>query len=177
MATKKVDIENLGVFILLYCEKNEISINHFKLQKLLYYIQAWHLVHFDGAMIFDELPEAWVNGPVYRKIFDHLNKTPANKNLVLDPKLKGDMDKHIQDANEKLNLTKEQNEFLQSILNHYGLMSHEKLIFLTHKEAPWNIAREGLGDFEYSDRKISAKNMQNYYTEFSNRKDKPTHAS
>ena len=170
MTTRKVDIVDLGLFLLLYCEKNEIAINHFKLQKLLYYIQAWHLVHFDGQIIFDDLPEAWVNGPVYRKIYDYLNKNPAHLNIVLDPKLKGDMDKFIQESNEKLNLTKEQNEFLLSILNHYGLMSHEKLIFLTHKEAPWNIAREGLGDFEYSNRKISLEDMKKFYSEFSKKK-------
>ncbi|SDP90516.1 Uncharacterized phage-associated protein [Mucilaginibacter sp. OK268] len=166
MALKKVNVIDLGVFLLLYCEKNEISINHFKLQKLLYYIQAWHLVYFNGVSIFDEEPEAWVNGPVYRTIYDYLNKNQAHINLKLDPKLKGDMDKFIQDSNEKLNLTKEQNEFLTSILNHYGLMSHEKLIFLTHKEAPWNIARQGLGDFEYSNQKISLKSMYQYYTGF-----------
>lgn len=39
-----------------------------KLQKLLYYIQAWHLVHTNGHPLFVDEPEAWVNGPVYSAV-------------------------------------------------------------------------------------------------------------
>ncbi|MGH2922383.1 MAG: Panacea domain-containing protein, partial [Gaiellaceae bacterium] len=40
-----------------------------KLQKLLYYCQVWHLV-WEGKPLFSERIEAWSNGPVVRDIYD-----------------------------------------------------------------------------------------------------------
>lgn len=39
------------------------SITHLKLQKLVYYAQAWNLAHF-GEPLFDEELKAWTHGPV-----------------------------------------------------------------------------------------------------------------
>jgi uncharacterized phage-associated protein len=48
-----------------------------KLQKLVYYAQAWALV-WDDEPIFDEEIEAWANGPVVRGLYEaHL----VQKNL------------------------------------------------------------------------------------------------
>ena len=43
-------------------------VSNLKLQKLLYYAQAWHLAFF-GAPLFDEDFEAWVHGPVVPRVF------------------------------------------------------------------------------------------------------------
>lgn len=40
-----------------------------KLQKLLYYCQAWHLA-FDKGQLFRGPFQAWVHGPVSREIYD-----------------------------------------------------------------------------------------------------------
>lgn len=159
----KVDIKDLSNFILFYCNKNQITINHFKLQKLLYYTQAWHLVYFDKNNIFDELPEAWVNGPVYRSVYNDWRTIYANANIEVKKEELDNLDKHIDDNAKKLSLQDIQKVFLGSILNYYGLMSHDKLIMLTHQEQPWNEARAGLGEFEYSNNKISIEVMYNYY--------------
>jgi uncharacterized phage-associated protein len=163
MVNKKVDIDDLGMFVFYHCIKNDIEINHFKLQKILYYIQAWHLAYFDNETIFDELPEAWVNGPVYRTIYNSLKIYKANDRLTISDNHKDNLSDLYKEKKDKLDLNEEQWEFLSSILNHYGLMSHEKLIFLTHKENPWNEARKNLGAFEYSDQKISLESMYKYY--------------
>ena len=44
-------------------------------------------------------------------------------------------------------------------------MSHDRLVFLTHSQFPWNNARKGLAPFEYTDKKISLDDMYNYYSE------------
>ena len=41
-----------------------------KLQKLVYYAQAWSLV-WDERPLFDEKIEAWSNGPVARDLFEY----------------------------------------------------------------------------------------------------------
>ncbi len=40
-----------------------------KLQKLIYYSQAWSLV-WDEQVLFDSPIEAWANGPVIRVLYD-----------------------------------------------------------------------------------------------------------
>ncbi len=45
------------------------SITHLKLQKLLYYAQAWSLV-LKGKSLFEEDFEAWAHGPVLPSIFE-----------------------------------------------------------------------------------------------------------
>lgn len=40
-----------------------------KLQKLVYYCQAWSLV-WDGKPIFEEKIQAWASGPVVRELYN-----------------------------------------------------------------------------------------------------------
>ena len=63
-----IDINKVMQITILYCQINGYTINPLKLQKLLYFIQAWHIALFEKNTLWEELPEAWVNGPVYRSI-------------------------------------------------------------------------------------------------------------
>src|SRR5688572_6613441 len=47
------------------------AMSHLKLQKILYYIQALHLAYFDEPIIEDDF-QAWLHGPVSRKIYDQI---------------------------------------------------------------------------------------------------------
>lgn len=156
-----VNIKDISDFTLLYCFDNGISMNPLKLQKILYYIQTWHMVYFNKAMIFDEKPEAWVNGPVYPTIYHQYKDvigiydqmTPENTNISTD----------LESKRKDLELDNQQCAFLESIYQHYGLMSHDRLVFLTHAELPWSEQREGLNPFEPSKKEISFNTMYSYY--------------
>lgn len=170
MNLKKVNIKELSYFVVLYCLQNEISISHLKLQKLLYYIQAWHLVYFDNEDIFDEEPEAWAKGPVYRTIYNELKEFYNNREL--EDYYKSYEEEEFNKVKEKISLTDEQEEFLEAILNHYGTMDHDKLVCLTHCEYPWSNARKELSPFEFSNEKVSKDDMRNYYGKLLNKKRK-----
>ena len=64
----KIKAIDVAQYILNYFRKKGQPITTLKLQKLVYYVQAWSLV-WDDAPIFDEDFEAWVNGPVVRSLF------------------------------------------------------------------------------------------------------------
>jgi uncharacterized phage-associated protein len=51
--------------IALATERGDRQITNLKLQKLLYYTQAWYLA-FTGQPLFSESIEAWVHGPFPR---------------------------------------------------------------------------------------------------------------
>lgn len=161
MKGNKTNIRNVCDFITAYFNQQQIQYNHYKIHKVLYYVQAFHLVYFENNPLFDDVPEAWVNGPVYRSIYSQFADFKPYVPLVLTEPYRNDQ--WLQECRERLNLTTDQWEYLNSVLSHYGLMSHERLIILTHSERPWNEAREGLGPFDYSSNKISHESMLNFY--------------
>lgn len=130
-----------------YILKQRGSMTTMKLQKLLYYCQAWSLV-WDEEPLFGEEIEAWANGPVVRDVFC------AHKNKFKISVIKGDA--------EKLSLS--QKETVDSVLDFYGGKTSQWLADLTHEEAPWKNAREGLEPGERGSKVISHASMMDYYS-------------
>lgn len=118
-----------------------------KLQKLVYYAQAWSLV-WDERTLFDERIEAWANGPVvpalYRK---HRGKFKIGEWSYGDPE----------------QLTAEERETVDAVLAFYGERSGHWLSELSHAEEPWLQAREGLAEGERGNREITVDSMADYY--------------
>lgn len=119
-----------------------------KLQKLVYYAQAWSLV-WDEEPLFDDEIQAWANGPVVRSLYDlHSGRFRL---------FAGDIDGTPE------NLTKDQRETIDIVLEHYGDKSPQYLSDLTHMEDPWRNARGDLPDGARSQRIISLEAMAEYY--------------
>lgn len=119
-----------------------------KLQKLVYYCQAWSLV-WDETPLFDEKIEAWANGPVVRRLYD------AHKGVFELCNISGC---------DPANLTSKQTETIDAVLNYYGDKSAQWLGDLTHMEKPWNDARIGLDVGANSNREITLASMDEYYS-------------
>ena len=99
-----------------------------KLQKLVYYSQAWSLV-WDGNPLFHDRIEAWIYGPVVRKIFN------ISKGEYLPRKI----DRNLGNPRK---LTRDQRETVDIIVRDYGKYEPEILVSLTHREDPWRKARD-----------------------------------
>ena len=118
-----------------------------KLQKLVYYSQAWSLV-WDEAPLFSEEVEAWANGPVVRSLYaQHQGQFRVHE-------WNGDPTK----------LTDIQRETILKVLEFYGPMPAQVLSELTHSEEPWIKARNGLAIGERGSRVISHADMVEYYS-------------
>lgn len=100
-----------------------------KLQKLYYYAQAWSLV-WDDVPLFDEEFEAWANGPVCPELF---YKTQGIFSVTAKDETGG-----IGDLSEN------QKDTIDAVLEHYGNHNAQWLSQLTHMEDPWNEARKGV---------------------------------
>lgn len=118
-----------------------------KLQKLVYYAQVWSLV-WDEALLFRNRIEAWANGPVAPTLYRaHRGKFKVS---------------HIHGGNSrKLNQT--QKETVNAVLDYYGDKSSQWLSDLTHSEAPWAEARNGLTPGQRGNREITHAAMAEYY--------------
>lgn len=120
-----------------------------KLQKLCYYSQAWHLA-WTGNPIFEEDFEAWANGPVCPELFHaHQGKFFVNENDFV----RGNADDLDVDARDSINV----------VLNDYGEMEPYDLRELSHREAPWVNARGGIPDGEKCSTVITKESMGEYY--------------
>ena len=119
-----------------------------KLQKLVYYAQAWSLV-WDERPLFDEKIEAWSNGPVARDLFEyHRGKYFVSAIEAGDP---GKLD---EDQKATVNM----------VLKHYGDKPAYWLVRLSHSEPPWIEARGDLSPAESSDAEITLDSMAQYYS-------------
>jgi uncharacterized phage-associated protein len=82
------------------------SVDAMKLQKLLYYSQAWSLV-WDSRPLFSPKIEAWANGPVVRKVFKtYQGQYIISKSLEGDKSALKDIEQETVDAVLKFMATK-----------------------------------------------------------------------
>lgn len=131
------------------------SLDALKHQKLLYYVQAWHLV-FNGTKMFESEFQAWIHGPVNREIY----------NLYRDKKyLYSEM--HVNDILNMQNietLTSEEKIHIDNVLEAYAHFSSTQLEHMTHNEKPWIEAREGYGPYQRCEVDIDTDTMKSYYS-------------
>lgn len=143
----------IGVFEL----KGE-SITHLKLQKILYFLQGWHLAYFKTDP-FKEAPEAWVHGPVYRSVYNEYRGKGFEPLLLGLPE-----ETELDDLLETLpNFTPKLKEFILELITHYGSKSAFELEVLTHGQTPWINARKDSGPTERSTNLISRREMLRYF--------------
>lgn len=124
------------------------TITNKKLQKLLYYAQAWYLALKDRPLFKEDI-QAWVHGPAIPSIYDQYRKFGyENINVIIDPK---------EIASLKTD------DLLNEVWKVYGKFEAEYLETLTHNEEPWQLAREGLSAGDASTNIISKEEMKKYF--------------
>lgn len=118
-----------------------------KLQKLVYYAQAWSLV-WDEQPLFPEHIEAWAMGPVSPDLYDlHRGAFQVSRLSQGTPQA----------------LTETERETVDAIIDYYGRKSSHWLSDLTHREPPWKDARKGVAPAARCHRVITHAAMAEYY--------------
>ena len=119
-----------------------------KLQKLCYYSQAWSLV-WDDTPLFHEDFQAWANGPVCPELF---YKTQGHYSVNAGDENGGEGD-----------LSDNQKDTINKVLEHYGCHDAQWLSQLTHMEDPWIKARAGAPSGAGCSNTITKESMALYY--------------
>src|SRR5262249_51808652 len=120
----KPSVHDVAAYIL----QQQGEMTAMKLQKLVYYCQAWSLV-WDEEPLFEEEIQAWVNGPVVPALYERHQGKFKVRTWNGAPS----------------NLTENQRDTIRKVLEFYGNKPSQVLSDLTHGEAPWVNARAGLG--------------------------------
>ncbi len=142
-----VSAKNVSELFLTWAKQNGDLITNLKMQKLLYYAQAWHLVNFNRRL-FDDRIEAWELGPVIPKIYGEYKKYRGNP---IPYKISG---------NEEKPFSERQVQFLKQFFNVFSSLSSTALVNMTHNETPW---KDNFGKGKNTE--IPPSEMKDYYTE------------
>lgn len=125
---------------ILECQGGHVST--MKLQKLVYYSQAWNLV-WEGKSLFDARIIAWINGPVIPELYKyHRGEFTVNRDMF--PGASDD-------------LTADEKETINAVLDAYGHLDGQQLSDLSHSERPWHEA------YDTHSKEITHKAMQEFY--------------
>lgn len=128
------------------------GLDKLKLQKLLYYAQAWNLV-FNKNPLFQNNIEAWIHGPAIPEVYQFFkNFDFTDQSIKFE---EGDFNTFTADEKKVLN----------DIWAVYGKYDGPYLETLTHSELPWQEARSGVESSTPSQNVISTERMQQYYGE------------
>lgn len=142
MTIKSVDVAD-------YILNKYEELSAMKLQKLVYYSQAWHLAWEDKPLFIEEI-QAWEIGPVIPELY----RLHQRHFLLKRGFFKGDTTLIPEDSHE----------VIDSILPFYGDKDIQWLSHLTRIEKPWKSAREGLGEGERGNSIITHEMMAEYYS-------------
>lgn len=143
----QVSVLDVAAYILSKQPKAD-PISAWKLQKLVYYSQAWSLV-WDDKPLFKEKILAWANGPVVKELYNqHRGSFYVTTLNMGDPE----------------NLSANQKDTINHVLDAYGHRPAQWLSDLTHMEKPWIDARKDLKIGERGNVEITLTSMQEYYT-------------
>jgi uncharacterized phage-associated protein len=130
-----------------YVNQKGDTISPKKLQKLLYYVEAWNLVHLNTPLIEEDF-EAWVHGPVLPSLYDEFDTPDDLVNAII----------------VKNKITDEQIELIYSVLDKYGSMTSFQLELLSHNETPWIEAREGVPPHQPCNNIIPKPKIKAFYS-------------
>ncbi len=157
----QVDSTVLAAYIL----SRDKPMSHLKLQKLLYFIEGYHLAYFDGKSLIEDEFQAWAHGPVSRKIFDELK----DKSILY-----GDLIYTVKEGEEppvnilRESITSTQFEVIEEVLSMYTNYSGLQLEDITHSQTPWLKARQGYAPGDRCENVISRDDMLSYFKGFLN---------
>lgn len=149
--TKLMSAKQVAEYFIWKSSQENKPVTNKKLQKLLYYAQAWSLVVRERKL-FKEKIEAWIHGPAIREIYLEYKK------FGFEPIVKEVSNSTIKKFSLKIS------KFLNEIWRVYGKYDAGYLEYLTHSEKPWQSAREGIEPHIGSENEISLDLMKDFYT-------------
>lgn len=149
-----ITAREVAKYVIKFFHNSEDLITNLKLQKLLYYIQGWHL-GLNGKQLFEEDFQAWVHGPVQPAIYGEYKSYRWNP---------------ISEEIRDINLPKEACDHIEDVLKVFGVKQTYELERMTHHEEPWILARGDIQHDAECTNIITKSSMQSYFSRLADEK-------
>lgn len=144
----EINVDTIADWFIVRSREVGDPITNLKLQKLVYYAQAWYVALYDKPLVRDEF-QAWLHGPVSPRLYH---------------RFKAARWRPIEDEITEPELPPEVKEHLEEIMEQYGGFSAWDLERLTHTETPWIEARKDVPSDANCENPISLDAMRSYYS-------------
>ena len=135
---------DISRFVINYCDDKDYNLSNLKLQKILYFIQAFFLC--DDKFLkpcFEETIEAWDFGPVVPEAY-HEYKCFGNTNI---PKVVSYIEYDASDfwkskvvPFDDSMIAPEDKEIICKLVDKFAKYSTTSLVNITHRQSPWRDA-------------------------------------
>lgn len=122
-------LNSVADYLLCFAQKHGDVMTPLKLQKMVFYADAWYMALNNGDELIPEQFEAWVHGPVARDLYSRFAdyKWQPITTKIKCPVLPDEVTKHLDE-----------------IYQVFGGYTAYQLEQMTHQEKPWLMAREGV---------------------------------
>lgn len=143
-------------YVIMQVSEEERELSLLKLQKLLYYTQAWHLAHY-STQLFPARFQAWVHGPVCREVYDRFRDAYSLYSGIPATEVPANFDPDAE-------FTEQERELIDSVLDVYAGFTGSQLEQMTHQEDPWMEARRGVPPAARSENELNEETMRRFYS-------------
>lgn len=127
------DVLDIARYVINYCNDKGYDISNLRLQKLLYFIQAYYLGIKNRLPLFEENFEAWDFGPVVPCVYHEFKSFGGNDIPKIKKYFKGvtlvKYDGNIISRSDKNNIA--------HVVDMFKNVSTSKLVSITHGQNPW----------------------------------------
>lgn len=158
------NVLDVSRYAINYSNENDYGISNLKLQKILYFIQAFFLTNTpDGRPCFRERIEAWDFGPVVPEAYREY-KQYGSANIPVMLSFVDFHDDDIWKSERKLFdsnvISDEHKAMINAVVDKFANYSATDLVTLTHRQAPWKDAY-----VPYMNNEITIDAIREYFNE------------
>lgn len=157
-----LDVLDVARYIINYCNKKNYGISNLRLQKLLYFVQAYYLAFTDShEPCFSEAIEAWDFGPVVPEVYHNFKCYGSGSIPTIESYFEFDDDeiwsvKRIGFDEDVI--PKADKEIINEVVDRFSDFSTTALVNLTHNQRPWKNAYS-----QSRNKEISKQSIKEYF--------------
>lgn len=145
-----LDVINVARYIINYSNQKEYGISNLRLQKLLYFVQAYYLAFTEvGNPCFNDEIEAWDFGPVVPRVYQEFKRFGSGNIPTITSYIVFD-DEDIWSAHsvefDNETIPKCDRERINKVVDKFSSYSTTSLVSLTHNQRPWRDAYSGINN-------------------------------
>lgn len=134
---------DVACFIVNYCNYNKMGVTNNRLQRLLYFVQAYSFAKYNREFFHNDI-EAWLSGPTVPDVRDEFAFYTGNDIGVTNEYLKYNFKTELY---EKVNYSEDvfssdAKRLIQEVIEYFKDYSDFELLDLALKQSPWINASE-----------------------------------
>lgn len=150
-------------YVINYSNKKKYGVSNLKLQKIMYFIQAYFLTaEIDSSPCFSERIEAWDFGPVVPEVYHEFKQYGSGNIPTITSYILFDQNNIWNSHREEYNsdvLSEKDRKMIEAVVDSFSDYSASDLVDLTHRQAPWRNAY-----VPYQNNEITKESIRRYFS-------------